>query len=68
MKRRFFLKNFAMMTIPTLLAVLLIGLLSMFLVYDNAKKAVNSANERALSTLRESMELMLSEADAQSLN
>ncbi len=68
MKRRFFLKNFAMMTIPTLLAVLLIGLLSMFLVYDNAKKSVNSANERALYTLRESMELMLSEADAQSLN
>ncbi|WP_333648983.1 cache domain-containing sensor histidine kinase [Lacrimispora sp.] len=68
MKRRFFLKNFAMMTVPTLLAVLLIGLLSMFLVYDNAKKAVNSANERALSALRESMELILSEADAQSLN
>lgn len=68
MKRRFFLKNFAVMTIPTLLAVLCIGLFSMVLVYHNAKNAVYSANEQALSTLRESMELMLSEADAQSLN
>lgn len=68
MKRRFFLKNFAVMTIPTLLAVLCIGLFSMALVYHNAKNAVYSANEQALSALRESMELMLSEADAQSLN
>ena len=62
------MKNFAVMTIPTLLAVLCIGLFSMALVYHNAKNAVYSANEQALSALRESMELMLSEADAQSLN
>ena len=68
MNRRFFLHNFLITAIPTVVAALLIGALSVGLVYRNAKNAVQTANEQALTSVRESLDLMLSEADAQSLN
>lgn len=68
MNRRFFLHNFLITTIPTVFSALLIGIFSVGLVYCNAEKAVQAANEQALTSIRESLDLMLSEADAQSLN
>lgn len=68
MNRRFFLHNFLITTIPTVFSALLIGIFSVGLVYCNAEKAVQAANEQALTSIRASLDLMLSEADAQSLN
>ncbi|MFV0413259.1 MAG: sensor histidine kinase [Oscillospiraceae bacterium] len=68
MKRRFFIRNFILVALPVLLAVLLLGSMAAYVTMKSAQKAITTANEQAVSRIRESTELIFSEADAQSLN
>ncbi|MFA7128021.1 MAG: histidine kinase [Sphaerochaeta sp.] len=68
MKQRFFLTSFLMVTIPVVLAVTLIGGMSVFLSVMESGKTIRQTNAQTIGRVRESLELMFSEADAQSLN
>lgn len=68
MKRRFFFRNFLLVTLPVVLVIVLLGWMAIYIINSNAKKSINENNVRTISRIRESTELMFSEADAQSLN
>ena len=68
MKRRFFFRNFLLVTIPVVLVIALLGWMAIYIINSNAKKSIIENNMRTIGRIRESTELMFSEADAQSLN
>jgi len=68
MRRRFFFRNFLLVTLPIVLVIVLLGWMAIYIINSNAKKSITGDNVRTVSRIRESTELMFSEADAQSLN
>ncbi len=68
MKRRFFFRNFLLVTLPVVLVIILLGWMAIYIINSNAKKSIIENNMRTIGRIRESTELMFSEADAQSLN
>ncbi|WP_099468587.1 cache domain-containing sensor histidine kinase [Konateibacter massiliensis] len=68
MKQRFFLRNFLLVTLPVILVIVLLGWIAVYIINSSAQKAINDINIQTVSRIRESTELIFSEADAQSLN
>ena len=68
MKRRFFFRNFLLVTLPVVLVIAMLGWMAIYIINSNAKKSIIENNMRTIGRIRESTELMFSEADAQSLN
>lgn len=68
MRRRFFLRNFLLVTLPVILVIVLLGWIAVYIINSSAKKSITDINTQTVSRIRESTELIFSEADAQSLN
>lgn len=68
MKRKFYLKNFFFIALPTVLVILLLGCMILYLSYSTSKREVMRIEEHTVSRIKESLEVLYSEADAQSLN
>ncbi len=68
MKQRFFLRNFLLVTLPVILVVVLLGWMAVYVINSSTRKSIAELNRQTVSRIRESTELMFSEADAQSLN
>jgi two-component system sensor histidine kinase YesM len=68
MKRTFFLHNFINVTLPVLVVVILLGILAVYITMEGSRKTIETINEQTVGRIRESTELMFSEADTQSLN
>ncbi|GHT68475.1 hypothetical protein FACS1894110_16080 [Spirochaetia bacterium] len=68
MKRSFFIHNFILITLPMLLVAALLSIVVIYITIDGSRKTIETINEQTVGRIRESTELMFSEADAQSLN
>jgi two-component system sensor histidine kinase YesM len=68
LRRYFFIKNFIQVSLPVILAVSLIGSLTVYLTVNETKKSIANVNSRTVQRIQENTELIFSEADAQSLN
>ncbi len=68
MRRYFFVKNFIQVSLPVILAVSLIGSLTVYLSINETKKSIDNVNTRTVQRIQENTELIFSEANAQSLN
>ena len=68
MKRKFFIRNFFMIAMPAVLVVSLLGCMSVWMTFDNARKSIQKDEAQAVNRIKSSMEVIFSEADAQSLN
>jgi two-component system sensor histidine kinase YesM len=68
MKRTFFIHNFINVTLPVLVVVILLGVLAVYITMEGSRKTIEAVNEQTIGRIRESTELMFSEADTQSLN
>jgi two-component system sensor histidine kinase YesM len=67
-KRTFFVHNFINITLPVLVVVILLGILVVYITMEGSRKTIETINEQTVGRIRESTELMFSEADTQSLN
>ena len=68
MRRRFFIHNLVLLTLPVVLVVLLLGFMALYITMDSTSKSIQSINEQTTDRIQESTELIFNEADAQSLN
>lgn len=68
MKRKFFLRNFFILALPTVIVVTLLGYMTIFITYEMTSKSIHTVEEQTLSRVKESAGVIFSEADAQSLN
>lgn len=68
MRRRFFLRNFLLVTLPVVLVIILLGLITIYIINSSTKRSITDINTQTVNRIRESTELIFSEADAQSLN
>ena len=68
MKRKFFLKNFIAGSLPALVVAVLLGGSAVWMNFREARAEVNRIQERTLLQLKDNMNVMFSDADAQCLN
>jgi two-component system sensor histidine kinase YesM len=68
MKRQFFIRNFLLVTLPVILVIVLLGWIAIYIINTSTQKSITDINTQTVSRIRESTELIFSEADAQSLN
>ncbi len=68
MKRKFFLKNFIAGSLPALVVAVLLGGRAVWMNFREARAEVNRIQERTLLQLKDNMNVMFSDADAQCLN
>lgn len=68
MKRNFFIRNFFLVALPTVLVVALLGCMAIVMTYNITSKTIHTVEEQTVSRIKESTSVIFSEADAQSLN
>jgi two-component system sensor histidine kinase YesM len=68
MRWKFLIRNFIVVTLPVFLVAVLFSLTAIFITMETSRRTVETINEQTVSRIKESTELIFSEADAQSLN
>ena len=68
MKRKFFLRNFLFVAFPAVLVAILLGAMAVYLTIDSTKEEITRNQEQKLNQIKDSLEVIFSDADAQSLN
>lgn len=68
MKRNFFIKNFIFGSLPALVVAVLLGGSAVWMNFREAKAEISRIQERSLLQLKDNMDVMFSDADAQCLN
>ena len=67
MRRKFFIRNFFVIALPVAFIVALLGCMAIYITYNSTKKSVLFAQEQMVDRIKESSDVIFSEADAQSL-
>ena len=68
MRRHFFIKNFIQVSLPVIMAIVMIGIVAVYLTINESEKYVEGINQQTIERIQRNTELLFSEADAQSLN
>lgn len=68
MKRKFFIRNFVLIAMPAVLVTVLLGCMAVWMGYSNAVKEIRERQNQTVERIKSNVEVILSEADAQSLN
>jgi len=62
-EKRFFFKDFVLFLIPTMISLLIIGILSFAVTHNFVKQEIRHSNLNMLGQIKENVELMLNELD-----
>jgi len=65
---RFFIRSFFFIALPVVLVVALLGYVTIWITNSNARKNICTSQEQSVSRIMDGMNVIFSEADAQSLN
>ena len=68
MKRKFFLRNFLFVAFPAILVAVLLGAMAVYLTIDSTKDEITRNQDQKLNQIKDNLEVIFSDADAQSLN
>lgn len=68
MKRKFFVRNFIFVAFPAILVAVLLGAMAVYLTIDTTRDEITRNQEQKLNQIKDNLEVIFSDADAQSLN
>lgn len=68
MKRKFFVRNFIFVAFPAILVALLLGAMAVYLTINSTREEIVRNQEQKLNQIKDNLEVIFSDADAQSLN
>lgn len=68
MKKKFFIKNLVIFTVPLLIPLIILGTFSVTLTQTTIRESIDSSNKKMLNQTKERLELIFNELDSLSIN
>lgn len=68
MKRKFFVRNFMFGALPAIVVAVFLGAMALYQTFDRTREEILKTQAQTLNQMKDSMDVMFSDADAQSLN
>lgn len=67
-RKRFFIKNFISVVLPTVFSILLVGIISIIIIFQYIHRDIQKSNINLLSSVKNNVEFMVSDLDQYTLN